>query len=354
MMKMRLITSSLVIVVLLAGCAGVPTGSGGTGSPAARGQQLPEWYLNPSAVYPDAVYLTAVGTGDTRRDAEQQALAGLSQIFEADIEVDMTTRERYREIMSAQGNLSETEVELAQTTNVRSAQTLLNVQMGEAAVDDSGRVHAIAYIERIPTGRLYMDLIEKNGDQVARFLNEAEQSDNRIREYAYVSAATVVATGNELLRDQLRIIAPAMGQVIQLPYVYEDVLRERADLASQMRVAVAIDNDEGDRVGGVVRQALGAERFPVASENPVLRVIGRVGVEPVELSPDFESVRWILNLALSGVDGVTLISYDDQGRASAVTTESAIAFAYRDIEAAVQQNFVVRLRRYFDSLVLGD
>lgn len=336
-------------VIVVTACAGGPAGS-----PRSRGDEMPAWYLNPSEVYPDQVYLTAVGTGDTRRAAEQQALAGLSQIFEADIEVDMATRERYREIMTARGGMSETEVELAQTTNIRSAQTLLNVQTGEAAVDQDSRVHVIAYIERMPTGRLYVDLIEKNGAQVQFFLDQAEARPDPVREYAYVSAAAVVAAANELLRDQLRIIAPAMGQVTRLSYQYEDVLRRRADLASAMRVSVDVAGDDGDRVGGVVRQALGDERFPVSPQDPVLHVRGRVTMEPVELTDDFETVRWVLNLAMSGPDGSTLFSYDDQGRASGVSVDSATAFAYRDIQQAVERNFVSRLRRYFDGLVLGD
>lgn len=346
-------TLLVMILMLIVACAGSPAGSPSGSTPARGGGDLPAWYLNPSEVYPDQVYLTAVGTGDTRRAAEQQAMAGLSQIFEANIQVDMTTRERYREIVTAQGDFSETDVELAQTTNVQSAQRLLNVQMGEAAVDESGRVHAIAYIERVPTGTLYVDLVEKNGAQVASFLEQSERSDNLMREYAYLSAAGVVATGNELLRDQLRIIAPSMGQMANVPYDYDQVLQRRADLATQMRVAVSIENDEGNRVGGVVRQALGAERFPVSDRDPVMRVTGRVMIEPIALNPDFESVRWVLNLDMSGPDGSSFVSYDDQGRASAVTVESARAFAYRDIQEAVERNFVDRLRRYFDGLVLG-
>ncbi|SIQ74065.1 LPP20 lipoprotein [Alkalispirochaeta americana] len=341
---------SLVLAGVLAGCSSSPKPA----RPAPGKADLPEWYLNPAAVYPDDVYLTAVGTGDTRRAAEQQAMAGLSQIFEANIQVDMTTQERYRDIVTAQGDFSEAEVELAQTTSVQSAQRLTNVQMGEAAVDESGRVHAIAYIERLPTGRLYVDLIEKNAAQVASFLTQADASDNLIREYAYVSAAWIIASGNELLRDQLRIIAPSMGQMVQLPYSYDSLIQRRTDIASGMRVSISITGDTGDRVEGVVRQALGEERFPVSATDPVLRVTGRVQVEPIELTSDFESARWVLNLDVAGPDGSSIVSYDDQGRSSAVTTESAIAFAYRDIQAAVKNNFVSRLRGYFDGLVLGD
>ena len=85
-------------VLVLVGCGSSP-------SPAAQasrgGSDLPDWYLNPGEVYPDGTYLVSVGTGDTRRAAEQQAMAGLAQSFEASIQVDVTTQERYRDLVTA-------------------------------------------------------------------------------------------------------------------------------------------------------------------------------------------------------------------------------------------------------------
>lgn len=340
-----------LVVLVLVGCGSSP-------SPAAQasrgGSDLPDWYLNPGEVYPDGTYLVSVGTGDTRRAAEQQAMAGLAQSFEASIQVDVTTQERYRDLVTAQGTFSEADVQLAQTTNIQAAQTLLNVQFGEAAVDEQGRVHAIAYIERLPTGRVYQELIEKNNRQVESFLREASGSTDLIREYAFVSAAGLVASNNEVLRNQLMIIAPALAQVTRASYDYDALLQRRTDLASAMRVSVAISGDDGDRIGGVLRQALSQERFPVSDANPVLRVTGRVSIEPIALNPDFESVRWVLNLNMVGPNGSSLVTLDEQGRSSAVTTESAIAFSYRDMQEVVERRFVGAMRRYFDGLVLGD
>lgn len=331
-----------------------PAGGGATaGAPAGPGE-LPEWYLNPQSVYPDDTFLTAVGSGDSRRDAEQQALAGLSQIFEAEIEVDQRTSERYSELMTAQGTVSESEVQLAQNTNVRSNQTLLNVQLGEAAVDELGRVHVIAYIERVPTGRVYMDLISKNSDQIQTFLNEAESSDGMVREYAYLSAAAVVTATNENLRDQLRIIAPGFSNVVNLSYDPDDVVRRQVDLASQMRVSVDINGDPEGRIASLVRAAISDERFPISDQDPVLRVTGSVGIRDGEGTEDFTSVRWNLALNMSGPGGSTLVSYEGQDRAAGVTREAATAFAYTDMEEAVGDEFVAAMRGYFDGLVLGN
>ncbi|MEX2444440.1 MAG: LPP20 family lipoprotein [Alkalispirochaeta sp.] len=341
--------AAVAAALVLGSCVSGPGGD--TRSPARAGD-LPEWYLNPQNVYPSETFLTAIGTGDSRRDAEQQALAGLSQIFEAEISVDSRTSERYSELMTAQGSVSESEIRLAQDTNIRSNQTLLNVQYGEAAVDETGRVHVIAYIERIPTGRVYADLIEKNGDQVASFLEQASSSDDLVREYAYTSAAAVVSSTNEVLRDQLRIIAPGFSEIVSLPYDPDDVLRRRADIASRMQTSVDVEGDETDRIAGVVRSALSEERFPLGSSDPVFRVTGSMRIDEGEVNNDFQSVRWTLTLDFTGPEGNTLVTFDQQSRASGVSREAAVAFAYSDMEEAVAQSFVGAIRRYFDGLVL--
>lgn len=340
----------------IVGCATGPSGGGGDtgGRTSSGGEGYPDWYLNPQTVYPDDTYLTAIGTGDSRRDAEQQAMSGLSQTFEAQISVDNRTSERYRELMTSEGSMTETEIQLAENTSVQSNQTLLNVQFGEAAVDDAGRVHVIAYLERLPTAQVYRDLINRNGNQVGRFLREAESSDRLVREYAYLSAATVVAGSNEVLIDQLNIITPGMARTVQLPYVYEDVLQEYTDLASQMGVRITITGDSDGRVTSILRAALSEERFPIVENDPVLSVTGAITVGPIPSNADFESVRWTMSLDMAGPDGSSLVNYDEEDRASGVSEEAARAFAYRDIEEAVARDFVSAMRAYFDGLVLSN
>lgn len=351
----RLFVAFSLISLVFASCATGPApSSGSTGGGGGGGEEYPDWYLNPQSVYPDDVYLTAVGTGDSRRDAEQQAMASLSQIFESEIRVDSRTQERYRELATAEGNLSESEVQLTQSTNIRSNQTLLNVQYGEAAVDEAGRVHVIAYIERNPTAQVYRNLIQKNADQVSSFLNESQSSSDIIRRYAFLSAADVVAASNEMLVNQLDIIQPGFSRTVPLGYDYDQILRDRVDLASQMRVSIAIANDEGGRVADVIRAALSEERFPVGAQSPVLNVTGTINVTPLELSGDFKSVNWVLTLDMAGPDGSSLVTYNNEDRASGVTIDSARAFAFQDIEDAVADDFVGALRRYFDGVVLGN
>jgi hypothetical protein len=332
-------------LVILAGCASAP---------ASGGNDLPEWYLNPKSVYPDNQYLTAVGTGDSRRDAEQQALAGLSQTFEAEVSVDARTRERYEELMTAEGTASESEVQLVQSTRVASAQTLLNVQFGEAAVDEEGRVHVIAYLERAPTAQVYRGLIGKNSEQVQSYLSEAQASDDPVVRYAYFNAAGVVARSNEVLVDQLRIISPATAAVAEPPYDMQEVVQQESAATRALSFAVSIDGDTNGRITTLVREALSERQFPVAESNPVLVVDGSFAIRDAESTEDFQSVRWTLALRLNGPDGNGLVTYDEEDRAAGVDRQAATSFAYTDAEEAVRDGFIGSVQSYFNGLVLGN
>lgn len=343
----------LATQVLVLGC--MTTSGGNSRADAGISQdELPDWYLDPKGTYPDETYLTSVGSGDSRRGAKQEALAGLSQIFEARISVDSRARQRYQELMTSEGNVSESEVQLLSSTRVESNQELLNVQFGEAAVDNSGIVHTIAYLERLPTAQIYRGLIDKNSAQVRSYLDEAERSGSILSQYAYLSAASLVAENNELLLDQLRIISPGMVQVVQRGYDPQAVNTLRAKIVQEITVGISVRGDEDGRVASLLREAISDEFFPLSDDDPTLSISGSVLTSPAEAGEGFESVRWNLALELAGPDDQSLVTYEGSDRASGVSQSAARSFAFEDIEEAVREEFVGSLRNYFLRLVVDN
>ncbi|TVQ26020.1 MAG: hypothetical protein EA383_06645 [Spirochaetaceae bacterium] len=334
------------VLGMLVGCA-----TPGEQTTAAGG--YPEWFLNPSNVYPQERYMSAVGSGRDRRDAEQQALAALSQAFEVEIRVDETTRERYRELMTDSGTMTESEIDLTQVRDVRSAQTLLNVQFGDAFMAPDNRVHIVAYLERMATGRLYVDLINRNEAQVSDYLAEANGSQDPLRRYAFLSAAEAVAANNEMLRDQLRIISQPMSATLPSGNSRSAIVSRRTDAAESLPVAIRVTGDAENRILPILRRAVAAERFPITDSAAVLTVEGAFEIEPIDLNPDFESVAWAFSATFGRSGGTSLLSYSDQGRASGITVERATALAYEDMAVSVEQGFARDLRRFLNELVLG-
>ena len=90
--------------------------------------ERPDWIDNPNLNYSKSRYLVAIGIGDTRTAAEDNARGNLAKIFQSDIRVEQSIFENIKEDeddFSASMNL-------LKRTNVKSNQTLKNIQFGDA------------------------------------------------------------------------------------------------------------------------------------------------------------------------------------------------------------------------------
>src|SRR3972149_4213731 len=83
--KRYLHLSCLVFLYLLTSC---------TISPAFSALK-PDWIEGASRKYPAELYLTGVGYGDARNDAEDSAFAALARIFQAEIHSKAIARNKY-------------------------------------------------------------------------------------------------------------------------------------------------------------------------------------------------------------------------------------------------------------------
>jgi hypothetical protein len=330
------------LLALMTGCATSAANSG------IDENGYPAWYLDPHSVYPREQYLAAVGSGDTRSDAEQQAMAGLAQLFKAVVKVDVQTQKLYREVITAQGTLTDEEMEFVNATDIQANEELLNVQFGEAVVDARGMVHTIAYLERFGTGRLYLDIIQKNSSQVQSLLRQSRSTADPVDRYALISAAAAVAAGNEALIDQLRIISSTMLMTASTGYDYPALLQQRAEAASGMRASITFSGNFQDRITGVVAEALTQEGFQISEESPVLLLTGDFTASAVELNPDFKTVRWTLAIEASRPDGTGIVAYSTQGRVSGITEDAAASLAYQDIKKVIDKEFMEELRAFIN------
>nr|MDA3813272.1 hypothetical protein [Candidatus Cloacimonadota bacterium] len=84
----KIILLSLILILILS-CAA---------HAVKRKGSKPEWLKNPKAVYSEQMYLTAIGEGDSRSDAESMAAGNLSRIFESNIKAEETVNQRYMEL----------------------------------------------------------------------------------------------------------------------------------------------------------------------------------------------------------------------------------------------------------------
>lgn len=321
-------------VVLISGCRSF---TGGT----------PAWVENPKSVYPESKYLVAVGDGDTRRAAENAADANLARIFESHIESDERLVDQTRET----GKAFERTTDFTADINILSSQTLYNIQHAEAWLDKTGRIHAVAYLDRRETAAIYRGKIDEQTSRVRSLLANAGPTDNPLKRYATLRAANRHAAEAQYLLSQLKVIHPRSVPGVTPEYKQSDITKAVAETAKQIRVQIDVDGDDQRRMTSCLEELITRYGF-VAGTPEVLKIDGRVAVNDTgQRTADLVFVRYELAVQVKDTEGNVLISINEKGREGHVSLTEARVRALRTLENAINAGGAQRLDAYFDSLV---
>jgi hypothetical protein len=324
---------SVLLMLLTAGCSTLKN-------------RPPEWVENPKSVYDENEYLAAVGEGDTRRAAENAAAANLSRIFEAHIKSD----ERLLDTTHESGTSFIRTTDFTADVNILSSQTLYNIQHAEAWKDDSGRYHAVAYLNRRETAAIYRDKIGGLTERVRFGLDHAAQAGNLLDRYAQLRAANRNAAENELLLRQLKVIHPPSAAASAPGYSLSELQKALTDTARNIRVQIRIDGDSDGRMTACLEELITRYGFVVGTP-AVLEVAGRVAVTDTgQRNANLVFVRYELAVQIKDTDGNVLAAVNNAGREAHQSQSGARSRSFRTMERAITTEGVDRLDAFFDAL----
>lgn len=313
----------------------------------------PLWLENPEKVYSPQIYLVAIGEGDSRKDAENNAVANLSRIFESKVKADETTTQRYLELTRNKTTTIEDEFNVETRVNVKSEQTLYNIKFADSYTDNLGKTYVLAYIKRMETAEIYTEKINNNAEKIHYFIDLSEKTNDIIKQYAALNAASTIAAVNETLIEQLNIISPTAKEFLELNYEYQKLKNQAAEKAKNITFSVTIQNDEKDKIKVIVESLLNDFGFNI-STNGLLKVSGSILFENTDLKrdDDFKFVRYTFDLKVVDNNGDTIISLFEKGKEGHTTYLEAKERAIRKIGKKIKKKFRKKLTAYFDGLVM--
>lgn len=312
-------------------------------------QDRPNWVDNPNSKYSDMSYLVAVGDGDNRKAAENNATSNLALIFKSDIKVDNSQIDRYNELLGDQEAFQH-ESNVTKKVKVSSNQTLYNVKFGESYTDKSGRVFIIAYIDRMETADIYNEKIKVNTEKIKFFLDISSQTADKTINYASLNAASVFSLENEMMIEQLKIISPEFGITDGLGYDHNDIVKKSIDAAKEITFSVTIENDTDGKTTAFIKEYLSSRGF-VINTNPILLIDGNVTYEKLDLARAEKFVTWNLYLNMKDTSDNTLLSTTAKGREGSVSYDAALSRCINEIGKKIKSDFGQKLSAYFDGLV---
>ncbi|WP_028975176.1 LPP20 family lipoprotein [Spirochaeta cellobiosiphila] len=341
----------LLMPLLMFSCAS-QSGSSSDSNNSLSKDEAAKLFTDPESVYPDEDYLFAVGTGDTRRDAENDAMGALARIFRSDISMSSEGVKQYRELISGDDSqLSEVEKNLVQTTTVTAQQDLLGIKYSPSYTDDRGVVHILAILDRKAVGKLYRGLIQKNEERVNSLLELADSTDSVARKYAYTQGAYTVAQGNQIYLDQLKVINPAYERLSQPEVGLNELEQMVQKVQSNMSFQVRVEGDYADSLTEVIKQELGKSNLAVSDDGPMV-VTGSVRFSPLPKSGQYEVVQWQVSFNLVDNQGTVLASFEKIDRENSISQDQAKLLAIKSIEKIVKREFIPDVMDYFQSLIV--
>jgi len=307
----------------------------------------PDWVSNPKTVYPDDLYLVAVGAGDTRRSAENAAAASLSRIFESHIQSDERLVDQTRETTTSFVRTTD----FSSDINILSSQTLFNIQHAEAWKDDLGRYHAVAYLNRRETAGIYRDKIEEQTSRVNFLRANAANSDGLLKTYATLRAANTHARDADNLLRQLKVIHSPSVSGSTPSYSINELRTALADTAKQIKVAIEVEGDDEKRMTATLQEFITGYGF-VVGKPVVLDVAAKIDVTDTgERDQGLVFVRYELMLQIKDPKDNVLVTVRDKGREAHKTFDQARTRSFRTLENLIKAGGAQRLDAYFDSLV---
>ncbi|MCF7911641.1 MAG: LPP20 family lipoprotein [Candidatus Cloacimonetes bacterium] len=335
----------ILLLLLLSACAG---------NKAVKRTSRPAWLDDPESKYPNTQYITAIGSGFSRSDAEKDAAAKLSRIFSTQVEATETMEKRYEELTKNSVTSTEDYARSIKNITLSTSESLINMQFGESYTDNQAKVHAIAYLNRFETAGIYEEMISANSGQINYYTSKSKSLTDALDIYAYYGAAWMIASKNEDLLRQYRIISPQMSSMYKPEYDNNAIKNSYVKAARAITFSINIAGDDDNRIKNIIKRIITAEGFQISDDKAYISASGSINMALTDLKRDDATIfyRWEMSLNLTQPDGNTILSLNPSGRAGSISKEEARARVYIDIEKKLDKTIISELNSWFDNLVI--
>jgi hypothetical protein len=218
--------------------------------------------------------------------------------------------------------------------------TLIGAEIADVWDEGTGTVYAAAVMDKFKTGSVYSELIRQNQQTIARLTSLSAEEKQSFDGYVKYQQASSLADANMVFANVMKVIdIPSFGGGDIQSGEYYRV--EASEIAKNISVVVAVDNDRQGRIGGAFTRALSASGFRTGGANPRYSVKGSLALEPVTFEGN--PYRWVRYSVESNLidlsSGTTLFPYSITGREGHNSSSEAETRALRAAEISIQDGY---------------
>lgn len=319
---------------------------------ATTKNSAPDWVLNPTSVYSDSEYLSAVGTGIDRLTAENAAVAALTRIVKQNVKSETTASEQF----ATAGNDVVSSRDTFSTVKTTSDIVISGIQVKDVWLNTAGKkteFYALALINRKEAGTFYKSKIQELTSVINSKIQNGYANFGTFAAYATLKEASILAEECDYYLDILGVVNPTMYKICIPDYGNAAAIKDLATNCLQKTVvAIQIEGDQNGRIEAAFSTILkdyGIRIANVGDTDATYTLIGDASFTPLEMSSESKNkfIRFVLNASLTEVkSGKNVLPFSVSGREAHLSESEATQRAVRTIENEIRLNF----RDKFDSL----
>lgn len=335
---------SALLLLALSSCAST-SNVGGT---------APLWVTDPSAVYADAEYLSAVGYAPDRPSAEADAVASLSKTIRQRVEADSSATQSFE---TDSDGVDREFTATVQTSSL--IEEIAGIKIQEVWTAKDGTVYTLALINREEVGRYYSGKIRDFEAAIGGFIAFTADNPASFEGLDALKKARSLAYENELYLDLLAIINPMSYKTVILSYqsaqTIEVLIQHEME---KIHIGISVAGDVDGRITAALAAVLNKTGFKtqilsedvstggvVSEDAPDMPYIlaCNLSLEPFEMtsSSDNHYVRFVLNTELVDIrTNKILLPWGISGREAHFSDEEAAQRAIRTIEQEIEKNYL--------------
>ena len=310
-----------------------------------RAQKIPEWYEHQAVVYPPDFYITAVGEGKTREEAETAALSTISLYFQTTTDVCNDLLKRYNETERGDSYSVFKDTQITEKARVTSQSEFFGVQFAQGFVVDK-KFTTLAFIERESAFEVYDQRIKMNVATLRSLLPIAENYNNPIFGFEVASQGIPVVELTEQFVKMARLTKKVDGGY----FAEAESLFERMKNAYQISKAnlifkISVENDFEDMILRTLSDLLEGGGYSVSQTNGVCALPVKVTVDKNQSSGGtFLYCGLVVNLETG--TGEKIFSYSRNfSKKGAPTEQMAYRRAYQAIQKELQDSFMAEFEQ---------
>ena len=307
----------------------------------------PEWIDNPSSVYDQDSYITAVGTGKDRKTAEASAINSLASIFGQSVSAETKSSKNLAESHGAQGQNFQGRTSINQDISLHTdIKSLMNAEIKLTWSAPDGTYYALALIDKYDAANYYSrEIIKLHDDIIDLTTNQEEESplsacmnhkyalDLSEKQNEYISILTVLNSADAMLVED-KIISP------------NKVKKVLNQLQQKVPIHISITGTTGDwnnKIQKVFAGKLQSYGFKTTQKESRYELLCTIEMYEYRLpgNPN-QMIKYALNVVLlDNEEALELSPYYVEGQTGFQTLEGAVDRAYMLLEKKIKAEYTL-------------